>query len=396
MWCIRSSVVNKWVLYANPFLRFEQESGFLSFRKPPNNAVNYGYRTLDMQTKKMANARSNTRPDSARKRVFSGIQPSGDVQLGNYLGAMKGWAERQADKENFFCIVDLHAITTPQDPEELRQQTRSLAAMLLAIGIDPAKSTLFIQSHVTAHAEACWILNCITPVGWLERMTQYKDKAATQESVGAGLLDYPVLMAGDILLHDAHEVPVGDDQRQHVELARDIAQRFNRIYGETFVVPEAIIPEIGGRVMGLNDPTVKMAKSLAHTRGHAVRLLDEPKEIERSIMRAVTDSGTEIRFSDDPEKAGVNNLLGIYKVVTGKSEAQVEADFAQARGYGELKRTVAEVVVAELTPIRERYKELMKDPDELDRLLARGAEQARAVSEPKLEEIKRRVGLTLP
>ena len=349
-----------------------------------------------MQTKKMANAGSETRPDSSRKRVFSGIQPSGDVQLGNYLGAMKGWAERQADKENFFCIVDLHAITMPQDPEELRLQTRSLAAILLAIGIDPAKSTLFIQSHVTAHAEACWILNCVTPVGWLERMTQYKDKAATQESVGAGLLDYPVLMAGDILLYDAHEVPVGDDQRQHVELAQDIAQRFNRIYGETFVVPKAIIPEIGGRVMGLNDPTVKMAKSLAHTRGHAVRLLDEPKEIERSIMRAVTDSGTEIRFSDDPQKAGVNNLLGIYKVVTGKSEAQVEADFAQARGYGELKKTVAEVVVVELTPIRERYQELMKDPDDLDRLLARGAEQARAVSESKLDEIKRRVGLTLP
>ena len=349
-----------------------------------------------MQTKETTQAGPATRPDTSRKRVLSGIQPSGDVHLGNYLGATKGWVQRQADKQNYFCIVDLHALTVPQDPEELRQQTRSLAAILFAAGLDPSKSTLFIQSHVSAHAEACWVLNCVTPVGWLERMTQYKDKAATQESVSAGLLDYPVLMAGDILLYDADEVPVGDDQRQHVELTRDIAQRFNRIYGDTFVVPEAVIPEIGGRVMGLNDPTVKMAKSLAHIRGHAVRLLDEPQEVERSIMRAVTDSGNEIRFSRDPEKAGVNNLLGIYKVITGKSEAKVEADFAQANGYGQLKKMVAEVVIAELTPIRERYGELMQDMAELDRLLAQGAEQARALSDPKLKEIKRRVGLTLP
>ena len=333
---------------------------------------------------------------AGRRRVFSGIQPSGEVQLGNYLGAIKGWAARQAEKENFFCIVDLHALTVPQDPEELRSQTRSLAAILFAAGLDPNKSTLFIQSHVAAHAEACWILNCVTPIGWLERMTQFKDKATGQESISTGLLDYPVLMAGDILLYDAHEVPVGEDQRQHVELARDIAQRFNRIYGDTFVVPEAVIPEIGGRVMGLNDPTAKMSKSYAHIRGHAIRLLDDPREIERSIKRAVTDTGNEIRFSNEPEKAGVNNLLGIYKVITGKTEAEVEKDFATARGYGDLKATVAEVVIEELTPIRERYDELMQDMTELDRLLARGAEQARAVSEPKMDEIKRRVGLILP
>ena len=333
---------------------------------------------------------------SNKRRVFSGIQPSGDVQLGNYLGAMKGWAARQAEKENFFCIVDLHALTVPQAPDELHNQTRSLAAMLLAIGIDPHLSTLFIQSHVAAHAEVCWILNCMTPIGWLERMTQYKDKSSSQESVVTGLLDYPVLMAGDILLYDTDEVPVGDDQRQHVELARDIAQRFNHLYGETFVVPEPFIAEVGARIMGFNDPALKMSKSYSHIRGHAVRLLDEPEEIERTIKRAVTDSGNEIRFSNDPERAGVNNLLVIYKVVTGKEATAVEADFADAGGYGELKSRVAEVVIDELSPIRARYAELMADVTELDRLLARGAERAAAVSEPKAEEIKRKVGLVLP
>ena len=334
--------------------------------------------------------------EATKRRVFSGIQPSGELHLGNYLGAIKGWVQRQSEKENFFCIVDLHAITVPQDPEEMLAQTRSAAALLFAAGLDPSQCAVFIQSHVTAHAEGCWILNCVTPVGWLERMTQYKDKASEQESVSTGLLDYPVLMAADILLYDAHEVPVGDDQRQHVELARDIAQRFNHLHGDTFVVPEAVIPEVGARVMGLNDPAAKMSKTHSDVRGHAVGMLDEPKEIERSFKRAVTDSGTEIRFSDDPGKAGVNNLLGIYKVVTGKSRTDVEADFADAAGYGELKARVAEVVVAELTPIRERYDELMQDVAELDRLLAQGAERAAEVSMPKLREVKRRVGLVLP
>ena len=334
--------------------------------------------------------------DTNRRRVFSGVQPSGDPQLGNYIGAFKGWVERQDEKENFFCVVDLHSITVEIDPDDLRRQTRELAAILFACGLDPAKSALFIQSHVSAHAEACWILNCVTPVGWLERMTQFKEKAAGRESVSTGLLDYPVLMACDILLYDADEVPVGDDQRQHVELSRDIAMRFNRIYGDTFVVPRAVIPETGARVMGLNDPNVKMSKSFAHVRGHAIRILDEPKEIERSIMRAVTDSGSEIAFSDDPDKAGVNNLLGIYKAIAGGTNAEVERDFADARGYGDLKRRVAETVVNELAPIRERYYELMDDVAELDRLLAAGADRARAVSEPKLDEMKRRVGFVLP
>lgn len=330
------------------------------------------------------------------RTVFSGIQPSGDVQLGNYIGAIKGWVDRQEEKENYFCIVDLHALTVPQDPEELRHQTRSLAAMLFAAGLDPEKCTIFVQSHVTAHAEACWLLNCVTPIGWLERMTQYKSKAENQESISTGLLDYPVLMAGDILLYDAHEVPVGEDQRQHVELARDIGQRFNRIYGDTFVVPEGVIPEIGGRVMGLNDPSVKMSKSYAHIRGHAVRMLDDPKEIERSIKRSVTDNGNEIRFSEDPERAGVNNLLGIFKVLTGLDEAAVEAEFADARGYGDLKSRVAEVVIDALTPIRQRHEELMQDVGALDRLLELGAERAEAVAGPKLGAVKELMGLIRP
>lgn len=299
----------------------------------------------------------------SKKRVLSGIQPSGNIHLGNYLGAVKNWVAGQDEKENFFCVVDLHSLTVPQDPVELRFQTRALAAMLLAAGIDPQKSTLFVQSHVTAHAEACWLLNCVTPLGWLQRMTQFKDKSAKQESVLVGLLDYPVLQAADILLYDAHEVPVGEDQKQHIELTRDIAQRFNHIYEEEFfTLPEPKIPAIGARLMGLDDPTAKMSKSLAHVRGHAVRLLDDPKEIMRSFKKAVTDSGNEIRFSDDLEKAGVNNLLGIYKAVTGKPNDEVEADFANARGYGDLKKGVAEVVIEYLAPLQARYQALMDDP----------------------------------
>jgi tryptophanyl-tRNA synthetase len=346
--------------------------------------------TTDPQTREAASG------TVARPRVFSGIQPTGNLHLGNYLGAIRQWVLGQDARDNFFCIVDLHAITVPQDPADLVHQTRSLAAMLIASGIDPERSKLFVQGHVSAHSEACWILNCVTPIGWLERMTQYKDKASRQESVLTGLLDYPVLMAADILLYDAHEVPVGEDQKQHVELTRDIAERFNRLYGETFVVPKPVIPEVGARVMAFDDPSVKMSKSYAHVRGHAVRMQDEPKEIERVIMRAVTDSGNDITFSDDPARSGVNNLLGIYKAITGKSKQETERDFADARGYGDLKRRVAEVVIAELTPIRERHEQLMQDPAELDRLLAIGAEHARAYSQPKLEEVKRRVGLTAP
>jgi tryptophanyl-tRNA synthetase len=332
-----------------------------------------------------------------KKRVFSGIQPTGNIHLGNYLGAVRNWVREQAEKVNYFCIVDLHSLTVPQDPDNLRFQTRSLAALYLACGIDPNVSTIFIQSHVAAHTEGCWLLNCVTPLGWLQRMTQFKDKSARQESVLTGLLDYPVLMAGDIIFYDADEVPVGEDQKQHVELARDIAQRFNALYNvDFFVVPQPVIPRVGARIMGLDDPTVKMSKSLSDKRGHAIRMLDEPDEVMYAFKRAVTDSGREIRFSDDPEKAGVRNLLGIYQAITGQDNAAVEADFANARGYGDLKVRVAEVVIETLRPIQARYKELMDDTAELDRLLAYGAEQARGVSQPKVDEMKRIMGLVVP
>ena len=331
-----------------------------------------------------------------KKVVLSGVQPSGDPQLGNYLGAFKGWVDRQEEKDNYFCIVDLHALTVTPDPDSLKQHTRELAAILLASGINPDKSTLFVQSHVPAHAELCWLLNCVTPIGWLERMTQFKDKSKSQERVSVGLLDYPVLMAGDILLYDADEVPVGDDQKQHVELARDIAARFNRVYGDTFIIPNPVIPEVAGRVMGLNDPNVKMSKSYSHIRGHAIRILDEPKEIERSFMRAVTDSFNEIVFSEDPSRAGVNNLLGIYKSITKRSEEEVLKDFESARGYGDLKKAVAEIVINELTPIKNKYEELVNDTSQLDKMLKVGAEKANDLASNKLKSVKDKMGLLFP
>jgi tryptophanyl-tRNA synthetase len=327
-----------------------------------------------------------------RKRVLSGIQPSGALHIGNYLGAIRHWVAGQDRRENFISIVDLHAITVTQEPAALERRTRELAALLFACGIDPERTTLFVQSHVRAHAEAAWILGCMTPLGWLERMTQYKAKAQQQKSVATGLLTYPVLQTADILLYDADEVPVGEDQKQHIELARDIALRFNQLYGETFVVPEGVIPEVGARVMGLDDPTQKMSKS-AEGRDHAVLLTDSDDEIERTLKRAVTDSGRDIVFSDAPEKAGVKNLLTLYQALTGKTRAEVEADFAAARGYGDLKKKVAEVAVETIRPIRQRFESLIADPAELDRLLAVGARAARAVAEPKIELVKRRVGL---
>jgi tryptophanyl-tRNA synthetase len=326
-----------------------------------------------------------------KPRVFSGIQPSGLLHLGNYLGAIRQWLRTQADKDNFFCIVDLHAITIYQQPETLRRKTLDVAAMYMAAGVDPQLSTIFVQSHVRAHAEGCWLLTCVTPVGWLERMTQYKSKANQQVSVGAGLLIYPVLQAADILLYDANEVPVGEDQKQHVELAQDIAQRFNHLYGETFVIPQASIPATGARILALNDPGRKMSKSEAHQRGHAVCLTDAADEIRSAIQRAVTDPGREIVFSQQPEKAGVNNLLEIYELLTGVTRPEIEAHFA-GWGYGEFKKEVAEVVIEALRPIRERYLELTGEIAELRRILAAGAERAAAVAEPKLVEIKQKMG----
>lgn len=326
-------------------------------------------------------------------RVFSGIQPSGDMHLGNYLGAVRQWVENQGKgKQNFYCIVDLHAQTILRDSQELRDNTRSLAAMLFACGLDPNISTIFIQSQVRAHAEACWLLNCVTPLGWLERMTQYKDKKDKLNSISAALLDYPVLQAGDIILYDANEVPIGEDQKQHVELSRDIAQRFNNLFGETFVLPEPVVPNIGARVMNLSNPLSKMSKSFQENDGGVVGLLDSNAEIIKTIKRAVTDSGNEIKFSEDKDKAGVNNLLGIYKVITGKSVENVEKDFEGTKSYGVLKEKVGEIVVDTISPIRTKYQEFMSDPSELDRLLEIGAENARSISEPKVMEMKNKMG----
>ena len=326
-------------------------------------------------------------------RVFSGIQPSGDMHLGNYLGAVRQWGENQGKgKQNFYCIVDLHAHTILRDSQALSDNTRSLAAMLFACGLDPNISTVFIQSQVRAHAEACWLLNCVTPLGWLERMTQYKDKKDKLNSISAALLDYPVLQAGDIILYDANEVPIGEDQKQHVELSRDIAQRFNNLFGETFVLPEPVVLDIGARVMNLSNPLSKMSKSFQENDGGVIGLLDSDAEIIKTIKRAVTDSGNEIKFSEDKDKAGVNNLLGIYKVITGKSVENVEKDFEGTKGYGVLKEKVGEIVVDTISPIRAKYQEFMSDPSELDRLLEIGAENARSISEPKVMEMKNKMG----
>lgn len=336
---------------------------------------------------------ASTPPKNSRVRVLSGIQPTAGIHLGNYLGAIRRWVEQQHEKENLFCVVDLHALTVPQHPEALRLNTQQLIALYIACGLDPEACTLFVQSHVRAHVEAGWLLTCETPLGWLNKMTQFKDKSQKQESVGTGLLVYPVLMAADILLYKADEVPVGEDQKQHVELTRNIAEKFNRRFGEILKVPKPVIPEIGARIMGLDNPLAKMSKSSASNPGHAVLLSDTPDTIMKAFKRAVTDSGSEIRFSDDPAKAGVNNLLEIYKCITGKSKEQCELDFANARGYGDLKVGVAEVVIAALSPIRDRFNQLMGDKATLDAVMRRGAEKASEVADQTAREMKEAMGL---
>jgi tryptophanyl-tRNA synthetase len=328
----------------------------------------------------------------SKKRVLSGIQPSGNLTIGNYLGALRQWVAEQDFYDCYFCVVDLHAITLPQDPEQLRAKTREVAALYLASGLDPEKVTIFVQSHVSAHAELAWILTCSSPVGWLNRMTQFKDKAAkqTQDSLSAGLLNYPILMAADILLYQAHAVPVGDDQRQHLEFTRDLAQRFNHLYGDAFTIPDAMIPKEGARIMGLDDPSKKMSKSEAADY-HAVYLLDDPGRVKKTLMRAVTDSFSDIKFSDDPERAGVRNLLTIYQTLTNQSREQIE-DFFTGKGYGDLKKAVVQQVAERLQPLQDRYRQIMNDPGYLDGVLARGAERASAVAEKTLNAVKDKVG----
>ncbi len=325
-----------------------------------------------------------------KKTVFSGIQASGSLHLGNYLGAIRNWASMQYEYNNYFCVVDLHTITISQDPSTLRAKIREVAGLLFAAGINEENSVVYIQSEVKEHSELAWILNCITPLGWLHRMTQFKEKSETQkEEVSVGLFDYPVLQAADILLYDAHLVPVGEDQRQHVELCRDIAQRFNYRYGQVFLPPEAFIAPFGGRVMGLANPDKKMSKS-EEKQEDSISLLDSPDQIRGKIKKATTDSLRDIRFNQ--ERPGVNNLLTIYQLLTEKNQEEIENHFA-GKSYKDLKEQLAEVVIESLRPLQERYNELTGEQGCLEEMLARGAERAGAQAERKIRQVQESMGL---
>jgi tryptophanyl-tRNA synthetase len=325
-------------------------------------------------------------------KIFSGIQPTGDKHLGNLIGGFRQYAATQERGDAFFCIVDLHSITVEYDPADLHERSLDLAAMLFATGLDPERSTVFAQSHVTAHAEAAWLLAAVTSYGQLGRMTQFKEKAERREFVSAGLFTYPVLMAGDILLYQADAVPIGDDQRQHLELARDIAERFNSRFGQTFVVPEGIYPEVGARIMDLQEPTKKMSTTGGTPQG-TVRLLDDPDTLRKKFRSAVTDSGRDVRRGDD--KAGITNLIEIMSVATGRSPEEIEAEY-DGSGYGPFKEDVGEAIVALVVPVQERYAELRADETELHRLLELGAAKARAASAPTLTTMYERMGFLRP
>ena len=377
-----------------------------------------------------------------KKRVFSGIQPSGHIHIGNYIGAIRNWLANLEDRDNIFCVVDQHAVTVSYNPEALRRGTREAVALYIACGLDPDKCHLFVQSHIPEHTELAWLLACITPMGWLDRMTQFREKVVSRqefvdsisrafsmqmtpreeneeplewlsrmkdnidteelsklarllrrgrnlrELAGTGLFTYPALMAADILLYQAHEVPVGDDQKQHVELTRDIAERFNRQFGEVFTVPEPVIPQVGARIMGLDDPTAKMSKS-AEGQYHSVGLLDDPDKVRKTIMRAVTDSQQGIVF--DPQRPGLYNLLTIYQALTGLGNDEIEAHFA-GKGYGDLKKELVEVVISEIEPIQARYRELTADPAYIDEVLAESVEQLRPVVDATMDAVRRAMG----
>ena len=337
----------------------------------------------------MSTRRRHAGPERiASVKIFSGIQPTGEPHIGNYSGGFRQYASTQERGDAYFCIVDLHAITVDHDPTELRDGTLDIAAMLFATGLDPGRSTVFVQSHVTAHAEAAWLLGAVTPYGQLGRMTQFKEKGELQALVSSALFAYPVLMAGDILLYQTDIVPIGDDQRQHLELCRDIAQRFNARYGETFTVPEGIYPEAGARIMDLQDPTKKMSKSFGTEQGK-VLMLDDPDSIRRKIKRAVADSGREVRH--DESKPGVSNLIELTTVATGETIEEVETRF-NSQGYGVFKEAVGDALVELIVPIQTRYQELRSDSAELARLLDLGADKAREASAPTLEAIYDRMG----
>jgi tryptophanyl-tRNA synthetase len=326
-------------------------------------------------------------------RIFSGIQPTGEKTLGNYSGAFRQYVATQERGDAFFCIVDLHSITVEYDADDLRESTLALAAMLFAIGLDPERSTVFVQSHVETHAQAAWLLNAVTSFGELRRMTQFKEKSEQHEFVTSGLFEYPVLQAADILLYRTDLVPVGDDQRQHLELARDIAERFNRRFGELFVLPQSEIPDVGGRIMDLQEPENRMSTTRGTPQG-TVRMLDEPDVIRKKFKTAVTDSGTDVRH-DREQKPGITNLLEIMSVATGEPIPTLEARY-DSSGYGRFKEDVGEAVVELFVPIQRRYEELRKEEAELRALLARGADKARAESEPMLEQMYERMGFVRP
>jgi tryptophanyl-tRNA synthetase len=321
-----------------------------------------------------------------KARIFSGVQPSGELHIGNYLGALKNWAEIQGRYESIFCIVDLHAITVYQKPEELSTKIRDTAALFVAAGIDPQQSSIVVQSSIAEHAELAWMLTCITPLGWLQRMTQFKVKAEKQDTVGDGILQYPVLMAADILLYQANVVPVGDDQSQHLEFARDVAQRFNSLYGDTFVMPATRLPTVGARIMGLDDPTQKMSKSIAGS-GHAIALLDDPKLVQKKIARATTDSQPAI----DPENMGpgIANLLTIAQAC----DPSVTKNSVAGMRYGDFKKLVAGAVIARLEPIQQRYREVTADPSYIESVLNDGKARVLPIAEDTIRKTKRAMGL---
>lgn len=334
-----------------------------------------------------------TIPPRGRTRVFSGIKPTGDMHLGNLVGAVQRWVNEQDSYDSIISVVDLHGITVAWEPDAYRAKTRQLATLLLAAGLDPERITFFVQSQVPEHTECAWILNCIATFGELRRMTQFKDKSGGQESVSVGLFDYPVLMAADILLYDADEVPVGHDQVQHVELTRDIATRFNHHFGETFVIPKATIPPAGARVMDLQHPDKKMSKSDESPQG-TVLVLDPPEVVLKKFKSAVTDSGNEVRYDRDT-KPGISNLIEIYAAMAGMSIDAAQTQFADAQ-YGTFKVAVAEAVIEALRPLQARYSELNADPGELDRILAVGVDKARAICTPVMERVRTRAGLLRP
>ncbi len=324
-----------------------------------------------------------------KKIIFSGMQPSGLITLGNYLGALNNWTKLQDDYNCLYCIVDMHAITVRQDPVKLRKQAKELLLQYLAVGLDPEKSILYYQSHVPQHAELGWILNCYTYMGELNRMTQFKEKSLSHaDNINAGLFTYPVLMAADILLYQTDLVPVGEDQRQHLEITRDIAMRFNGIYGDVFKMPEGYIGKVGARIMALQEPTKKMSKS-DENKNNTIALLDEPAVIMNKIKRAMTDSDNEVRYSED--KPGIRNLIDIYCAVTSKSIQEAEKEFANT-GYGTFKKAVGEAIVANLEPIQQKVKELEKNQDYINDVIKQGAEKASVLAQRTLQKVQKKIG----